>query len=158
MASMVRAQWRESLERLRQAVQRVFQRWLPERTAGSRGAQIEAWSPSWLGLGGPLVDVEEDDEAIYVTAEMPGLDKDDFRLELFGDRLVLYGEKKVGRERRTRDYYYSECSYGAFSRSIVLPCEVDAGRTEARYRNGVLTVRLPKTESARARRVKVKVR
>jgi len=85
------------------------------------------------------------------------LTEKDFSVELSGDRLVLKGEKKANREEKKRDYHYAECSYGSFTRSIPLPCEVDADKASARYARGVLIVTLPKTEAAKARRVKVDV-
>jgi hypothetical protein len=77
---------------------------------------------------------------------------------LSGERLIIRGEQKQSSERHGRDYYYAERSYGAFMRILPLPCEVDAEHAQARYKNGVLRVTLPKTAQAKSKRVKVQVR
>ncbi len=133
----------------------AFDRWLAPR----RREQLDGpfGMAALFGDGGPPVDVVEDDDAVRVTAEVPGLDQKDFTVEVSENQLVIRGEKKAGHEERKRDYYYSECSYGSFSRSIPLPCEVDAGKAKARYKNGVLDITLPKTEEAKSKRIKVAV-
>jgi HSP20 family protein len=107
---------------------------------------------------GPGLDVAETDDKVVVTAELPGLDQEDIAVDVSGDRLVIRGEKKAAMEKKGREYYYAEQSYGAFARTVVLPCEVDADKALAKYKNGVLRLSLPKTEQARTRRVQVKVR
>jgi HSP20 family protein len=82
--------------------------------------------------GGPVVDLEETDDNIIVTAELPGLDKDDFTVEISGERLSIRGEKKQETEEQGREYYYAERRYGAFARVVALPCEIDADKVEAR--------------------------
>jgi len=156
MANLLPVSVSRSLERLRDRISRIFRRNPIARRSRSYDP-FDYLTPAFLGPWGPAVDVAEDDEAIYVRAEIPGLDKDDFRVEVIGDCLVISGEKSTERERRGRGYYYAECAYGSFSRSIPLPCEIDLDRAEARYRHGVLSLRLPKSESARAREIKVKV-
>ena len=108
-----------------------------------RGFDIE---PS-LGLPegtsfSPRVDVEETDGEIRVTAELPGVDEKD-------DVLTLKGEKHEEREDRGRGW--RERSYGSFYRTIQLPSEVDADKVKAGYKKGILTIRLPKTATARER-------
>jgi len=105
--------------------------------------------------GMPTVDMEEDDSEIRVTAEMPGLEKEDFKVEVLGDRLIIRGEKKAEREKREAGYFYSERSYGSFSRSLQLPAEVEVEKAKAEYKNGVLKLRLPKSETAKAKQIKV---
>jgi len=103
----------------------------------------------------PRVDVEETDEEVRVTAELPGLEEKDFELHLGEDELVLSGEKQVEHDDRRRGRW--ERSYGRFYRSIPLPCEVDGERASARFKNGVLTVTLPKAPEARARMKRIAV-
>ncbi|RMD61580.1 Hsp20/alpha crystallin family protein, partial [Candidatus Parcubacteria bacterium] len=74
------------------------------------------------------------------------------------DYLTLRGEKKRATETTGRDYYYAERSYGAFVRTIPLPCDVNVDKAVAKYKNGVLRVTLPKTEEAKAKRIRVKIR
>ena len=83
---------------------------------------------------------------------------EDFSDRLSGDRLLIRGEKKAATERKGRGYYSAKQSYGAFARAVALPCEVDADKATAKYKNGTLRLALPKTEQARAQRVKVHIR
>ncbi len=157
MANLVPAEWRKTFDRMRDDLMQTVDRWLPEsghEPAGDGGA----WPMTMMREGGPRVDLEEDENNIHVTAELPGLEKDDFSVEITGNRLMLRGEKKSEREERKEgNYYYAECSYGSFARAIPLPCEVDTDHAEGNYKNGVLRLRLPKSEQAKARRVNVNV-
>jgi len=143
-----------SVGRLREGVADWLNQWLPDR---SREGREETGLSSMLNTGVPAVDVVEDENDIRVTAELPGIDKDDFRVEVVGDRLVLRGEKKAAREERKGEYYYAERSYGSFARSVQLPCEVDIDNAKATFKNGELKLVLPKTEGAKSRRFKVNV-
>ena len=108
----------------------------------------------------PRIDVREDENELLVTAEIPGLEEKDFTLELREDALTLRGEKRLEHEEQTGSMHRTERSYGRFERAVPLPCEVNADKSRATYRNGVLTVTLPKAESARRRihRIDVKSR
>ena len=115
-----------------------------------RGFDLE---PS-LGLAegtsfSPRVDVEETDGEIRVTAELPGVDEKDLEVHVQDDVLTLKGEKHEEREDRGRGW--RERSYGSFYRTIQLPGEVDADKVTAAYKKGILTIRLPKTATARER-------
>lgn len=103
----------------------------------------------------PSIDVAETESEVRVTAELPGLEEKDFELTLEGDRLTIRGEKRAEREDRRRGW--QECSYGSFERTLVLPCEVEAEKASAEYEQGVLRVRLPKTETARERARRIPV-
>jgi HSP20 family protein len=130
-----------------------FDKLLPDRF----GREEENGLPAVFDWGMPAMDVVEEDDKVRVTAELPGLEKDDFNVEVVGDRLIIRGEKKTDCEKKEGDYYYSECSYGSFSRSVDLPAEVDVDKAEATYKNGRLSLTLPKTEAAKSKRVKVAV-
>lgn len=112
----------------------------------------------WLGLssGYPALNVWEDGEHLFVEAELPGFDLKD--LEIFvtgGNQLSIKGERKpVVVEKGV--WHRQERNYGKFSRTLGLPYPVDADKVDARLENGVLTVTLPKHESARPRRITVK--
>lgn len=110
-------------------------------------SETRFWSPS--------LDVSENDEEITVTAEIPGVDAKDFDISVSGNLLTISGEKKVESEERKGSMYRAERRFGSFRRSINLPDSVDAEKVEAEYDRGILTVRLPKAEKARARRIKV---
>ena len=94
-----------------------------------------------------------------VSVELPGLEDKDVNVSLSRDGLTISGEKRQEKEEKRRNYYRAERSYGSFKRSIPLPCEVDAGKVDAVFRKGVLTVTLPKALKAQARkRITVKTR
>jgi HSP20 family protein len=154
-AQRVPVRWSDPFERVHDEMHSMLDRWL----APWRGEENEAWLPPAVFFGGgPLIDVEETDDEVMVRAELPGVDENDFTAELTADRLILRGEKRQEAEERRRGYYYAERSYGAFARAIALPCEVDADKATAKYKNGVLRVTLPKTAQAKAKRITVHVR
>lgn len=157
MAEYLPTRWRESLERLRRDVQRALERWLPGRRRADADREPD-WA-LWLRAGtDPRIDVEETDDAVRVTAELPGMSERDFSIELSGQRLLLRGERRHEAEEHGAGYYRAERSYGAFAHVVPLPCEVDTEKASARFRNGLLVVTLPKTERARGRRIPVAVR
>jgi len=98
----------------------------------------------------PQIDVRETEDAVLVTAEMPGLEEKDFELELGDGVLTLRGEKRSEHEEKEKgSVHHLERSYGSFRRSVALPCEVEAEKANAIYRKGVLEVTLPKAPEAR---------
>ncbi len=127
------------------------------------GRRTRPWWPSrWFGseefeVTAPAVDVFEDKGEIVVKAEIPGMDKDNIEVNLADSTLTIKGEKKKEEEVKKENYYRSERSYGSFVRTLPLPAEVKADKVKASFKNGVLEVRLPKTEEAKAKEVKVKV-
>ena len=103
------------------------------------------------------MDVDEDDKAYTVTAELPGLDEKDVSVNVKGGALIIEGEKRQENEEKGKDRYLSERSYGAFKRSFALPDDVDGKKVTAQFGKGVLTVTLPKTaESQTARKIDIK--
>jgi len=107
----------------------------------------------WL----PSLDVAETKNDIVVKAEIPGLDPKDLDISLSDGLLTIKGEKKQEKEEKEENYHFIERSYGAFSRSIRLPREVQSDKISASYKNGVLKVTLPKSEEAKKKEVKIKV-
>ncbi len=105
----------------------------------------------------PSIDLQETDDEIVALAELPGLDPKDFEIETDGRRLILRGQKQEESEKRGRHHYYAERRFGAFTRTVLLPCQVDASKASATYRNGLLRIVLPKTPEAKERRLRVKV-
>jgi len=114
--------------------------------------------PAFGGAAWPNVELSESGKEIHVTAELPGLDEKDVDILLEDGLLTLRGEKRS--EIEDRDRGYSERSYGRFERRIGLPKGVDRDRASATFRNGLLTVTLPKTEAANenVRRIPVSAR
>lgn len=102
----------------------------------------------WMGANWPSVEISETDKAISVTAELPGLEEQDVEVLLEDGLLTLRGEKTTSTEDSERRF--SERVYGRFERRIPLPAGIDEGAVEASFRNGVLTVTLPRTETAQA--------
>jgi len=104
----------------------------------------------------PDTDVVEREHAIEVVCELPGMRQDEVELNLENNVLTIAGEKQEQREESQGEtYHLSERRWGRFSRSFVLPREVDQDRIEARFENGVLTVTIPKSERARRRRIEI---
>ena len=100
----------------------------------------------------PPVEIFERDNNLVVRAEMPGLDKDDVRVELTDDGLVIQGERRREREERIEGGYRSEIEYGRFYRMIPLPEGANVDQAQARMNNGVLEVAIPMAEARRPRR------
>jgi HSP20 family protein len=106
----------------------------------------------------PRIDMQEDDRQIRITAELPGVREQDIRVTSLDDRLLIEGEKKSESEENSQGYYRSERFYGIFRRELPLPREIDLQKAEAQFENGVLTLTLPKAESAQkeARTIPIK--
>jgi HSP20 family protein len=121
--------------------------WWPERWF--RGDEMEARPP--------VVDVFEEKDDVVVKAELPGMEKDNIEVNLTDHMLTIKGEKKKEEEVKKENYYRAERSYGSFVRSLELPREVQADKVKAAFKNGILEIRMPKTEEAKAKEVKVKV-
>lgn len=134
--------WRELLSRTNNALTH-FRRDAPDEAAGF---------PNWSLLAG---EVEETPDAIVVRVELPGMEKDDCEVVVEDNVLYVRGEKRYQRESETERYHVLERAYGHFERAVPLPKYVDADKAQAHYKSGVLTVRLPKAESAHAKRVPV---
>ncbi len=114
--------------------------------------------PEWpvYGEWTPKIDVADTKEAFVVKAEVPGMDPKEIALTLEGDVLTIKGEKTHEKEEKDEHYYRRERSYGAFARSIPLPGAVESSKVTATFKNGVLTVRLPKGAAAKGTTIPVK--
>jgi HSP20 family protein len=106
----------------------------------------------------PRIDVEETDHDYIVTAEVPGMDEKNIELNLRENMLTISGEKREERQDKKHGAAYAERFYGQFRRTIPFDLEVDEDKVDAKFRNGVLTITLPKSEKpeAKARRIEVK--
>lgn len=105
----------------------------------------------------PVIDVKENEKDFVINAELPGLSKDDFKLTVEDNSLTLEGEKKVEKEENDDNAYRSERSYGAFKRVFRLTDSVDSKKIAADYKNGILSITIPKTEKAKPKSIEVKV-
>jgi HSP20 family protein len=135
------AEW----EALRREMDRLFREFFgEERPAGARG---------WM----PAVDIYETPTDLVVQAELPGVKPEDVQIELTDDRLVLKGKREKPSTDEQATYHLLERHYGEFERAFALNVPVDTEKAEATYRDGVLTVRLPKIAPRQAKRIEVKV-
>lgn len=100
------------------------------------------------GQFAPTIDVKEEEKVIEITAELPGMDENDIDVSLTNDALVIKGEKKEEKEEKDKGYWYSERRYGSFQRVIPVPEAIDRDKTEASFKKGVLSIRIPKTGEA----------
>ncbi|MEO0225587.1 MAG: Hsp20/alpha crystallin family protein [candidate division WOR-3 bacterium] len=133
---------------LREDMDRIFDSFfgrLPER---------ERKEGIWL----PLVDIEETADEILVRAEIPGLKKEDIKVSVVGNTLTLSGERKYEAEEKGKTFHRIERAYGKFYRNISLPAEVDNNKVKAQYKDGVLTINLPKAEQARRKEIEIDVK
>jgi HSP20 family protein len=115
-------------------------------------APLAGFEREWL----PSVDVAESDGDITVRAELPGLEAKDIDLNISGDVLSIRGEKKGKEEIKEDDYYSRESYYGSFQRSIRLPAEVQSDKVDASFKNGVLDIKLPKSETTQSKKIEIK--
>jgi HSP20 family protein len=121
-------------------------------------SQFEGGSVGRFGAFNPQVDVTENDKEVKVIAELPGLTEQDVEVSLSNDVLTISGEKKHEKEDKGENYYRMERSYGSFQRAIPLPVEVQSDKVEATFKNGVLTVTLPKSPQATQNRKKITIK
>jgi HSP20 family protein len=104
----------------------------------------------------PLVNVTEDSHSYYCRAELPGMRADDLDIAVTGNSLSIAGERKITAQDKNANYHRREREAGKFSRMISLSDQVDTAKAEARCVDGVLTVVLPKAESAKPRQITIK--
>lgn len=131
---------------LKQEMDRVFDRFFESRWEDLPAA----------GEWAPKIDVSETKDAIVVTAETPGMDAKDIQVSLQENVLTLMGEKRQEKEDKDERYHRTERTYGAFTRSMRLPATVEAAKVNATFKNGVLTVTLPKTAAAKTTPIAIK--
>ena len=106
----------------------------------------------------PRINVEENDNAWTITAELPGVDKGDVKVNYQDNVLTISGEKKFEKEDKDKNYHRVERSYGKFSRSLNINSAILADKIDASYKDGVLTISLPKAEEAKPKLIDVKVK
>jgi len=140
--------FRRELNELRKEMDSMFGRFFGEWPS------VEPASGAWA----PFLDLSETDENLIVRAEVPGISPRDIQISLVGNTLNIRGEKKQEKEQKEENYYRMERSHGSFSRAVSIPCEVEEDKVDARYKDGVLTITMPKTEKARAKEIKIDVK
>ncbi len=108
------------------------------------------------GEWAPSLDVSETKDSVVVKAEVPGMEPKDIQISLQEQLLTIKGEKQMEKEEKEARYYRAERSYGAFTRSVRLPVAVDGSRVTATFKNGLLTITLPKTPAAKGTMIPIK--
>jgi HSP20 family protein len=145
--------WQALRERAGQAITRFTP--LPRGNVQTGEDQVALHSSRWGLLA---ADLREDDDGITVRIEAPGMEQNDFEINVLERRvLVVRGEKRVQREESRGQYHLLETAYGRFERHIPLPTEVEEARASASYKKGVLRIVLPKARNAGRRRINVQV-
>jgi HSP20 family protein len=129
---------------LRRTVDRLFDNASPDHE----------WQPTQWGLA---VDVVENKDDFIVKASVPGINPDDLDISYADATLTIKGEIKSDNEYEKNQYHLHERRYGTFTRSISLPTKIKGDAIEASYQNGVITLRLPKTEEVKPKRITIKV-
>lgn len=107
-------------------------------------------------LWAPSVDIVEENDRLELTAEIPGVDKKDVKISVQDNVLTIEGQKKQEYEEKNDSYYCCERSFGRFSRSFTIPSNVDSEKIKADYKDGILTLTLPKVEEAKPRQIEIK--
>lgn len=105
----------------------------------------------------PVVDISEDEKEYAIKAELPDVKKEDIKLNVHDDVLTITGERKYEKEEKGKKYHRVERAYGSFMRSFTLPEDADGTKVTAEYKDGLLNVRLPKSEKAKPKTIEVKV-
>lgn len=116
---------------------------------GHEMMKVTDWTPS--------VDISETDKAYLIKAEIPEVKKEDVKVTVDNDMLTIQGERKMEKEEKGKKFHRIERSYGSFVRSFRLPDGVDESKAKAEFKDGVMTVTLPKSEKAKTKAVEISV-
>ena len=128
-------------------LQHRMNRLFDELPIGDEESRASTWSPR--------IEFVETEGNFEVTAELPGMERDDVKIELVNNVLTIFGEKHA-ELKKDRKVYLCERVYGSFSRSFQLPAQVDAAKIKAEFKNGILTLNLPKVEEAKPKKIEIK--
>ncbi len=133
--------WGE-MDRLQREMNRLF-----ERTTGRRARMAASF---------PAMNVWASEDQQVLTAEVPGFDPDEIEVKVIGDVLTISGRREPEEHPADVHYHRRERGYGSFTRSIELPYQVDAGKVEATFKNGIIEIQLPRAEEDKPRKITVK--
>ncbi len=134
----------------------------PEKKLAPNSNEASSSGEDWLDKeedfeGQLTLDVYQDEENIVIKSTIAGVNPKDLDISINNDMLIVKGERKKEHEVKEDDYFYQECYWGAFSRSVILPMEVETDKIDATLKDGILTVKLPKSKRAKARKIEVKI-
>ncbi len=113
----------------------------------------EEWAADYEGQ--LTIDVYQTDEDIIIKSTIAGVVPEDIDISIDNDMVIIKGERKNCTDAREEDYYYQECYWGSFSRSVILPCDIEADKIQAELKNGILTVTLPKAHKSKTKKIAV---
>jgi HSP20 family protein len=137
------------LEEMSDRLNRVFSRPALRTTGGKETLTVADWIPT--------VDISETDDEYLIKAEVPEIKKEDVKVTVEDGVLTLQGERRQEKEEKGKKFHRVERSYGSFVRSFTLPESVDENGVRAEYKDGVLSLHLPKTEQVKPKAIEVKV-
>ena len=150
MNSLIRWDPFKEMDELQRRFSNLFGLAPTRRPDGKQEAMTVAeWSP--------LVDITEDDKEYLIKAELPEVRKEEVKVSVENGVLCITGQRKFEKEESNKRYHRIERAYGSFTRSFGVPDDADDTKVSAEFKDGVLTVRLPKSEKARPKSIDVKV-
>ena len=135
------------LTSLREEIDRLFEEPLAELARGSR--LLSGWTPA--------LDIFEDKDNLFVKAELPGMKREEIQVSLHDGSLSISGERKSETKHEDAEVYRSERFVGRFQRTVTLPAPVSGDKVKAQYKDGILTITLPKTEESKPKQIEVSV-
>ncbi|HHP50524.1 MAG TPA: Hsp20/alpha crystallin family protein [Moorella mulderi] len=133
------------IEEFRQRMMEWFRPLFPVE----RRWEVDFWTPA--------IEMVEEKDKYVVKADLPGMKKEDIEVSVTQNMFTIKGERKIEEQRKDKGYYYCERRYGSFVRSIALPGSVEVDKIKATYKDGVLTVELPKAEEEKGRKIDIQV-
>ena len=148
MTTLMRLDPFRELEEMSDQLNRMYAR-PAARTNGKESSTVADWAPT--------VDISETDGEYVIKAELPEVKKDDVTVTLEDGILMIQGERRREQDEKTTKYHRVERSYGSFVRSFSLPDQVDENGVKAEYKDGMLNLRIPKSEKAKPRAIEIKV-
>lgn len=131
---------------LREKMNRLF-----EEAFTSRGEEKDLVASTWT----PSVDIYETENALVLSAEVPGIEEKDIEIKIEDSTLTLKGERKFEKETKEENYHRIERAYGSFYRSFTLPHYIDQDKIKAEHENGVLKITMPKKSELKPRKLKI---
>src|SRR5256712_12264789 len=149
MNTLTRWEPLREMEDLQNRLSTLFGRTPMRRGNGKESITLPEWTP--------LADITEDDREYVIKAELPELRKEDVKVTVENGVLTISGERKFEKEEKKRKFHRVERGYGTFMRSFTLPDDADANKVKAEFKNGLLTVHLPKSEHAKPKQIEVNV-
>lgn len=147
----------EGWQQLRQRATHALTKFQPSRAEDSLQTVADQMVRDGSRWGLLATDIQETDDEVIVRLEAPGMETEDFDIQVLDDVLIVRGQKHFEQSRKQGAYHVLECAYGSFERAIPLPVEVDHEQSKASYKRGVLRVELSKRANVKKRRINVKV-